>query len=118
MDNLSSMTAGRRRLPTTHYAEDQAFDQIAKEAESRLIAKRQARTEAREIRMQEIERQQKEIEGNVVFDMYATSGTNVLKLSWIGSSDPCHRLLAEVLNLLQSSSSVYILGSIVTTTKQ
>jgi len=31
MDNSSSMIGGRRRLPTTHYAEDQAFDQIAKE---------------------------------------------------------------------------------------
>lgn len=27
----SSATGGRRRLPNTHYAEDQAFDQIAKE---------------------------------------------------------------------------------------
>lgn len=31
MDSPSSTTGGRRRLPTTHYAEDQAFDQIAKE---------------------------------------------------------------------------------------
>lgn len=31
MDSTSSTTGGRRRLPTTHYAEDQAFDQIAKE---------------------------------------------------------------------------------------
>lgn len=31
MDIPSSTTSGRRRLPTTHYAEDQAFDQIAKE---------------------------------------------------------------------------------------
>lgn len=31
MDNQSLTTGGRRRLPTTHYAEDQAFDQIAKE---------------------------------------------------------------------------------------
>lgn len=31
MDSPSSITGGRRRLPTTHYAEDQAFDQIAKE---------------------------------------------------------------------------------------
>lgn len=73
------MTGGRRRLPTTHYAEDQAFDEIAKEAESRLIAKRQARTEAREIRMREIERQQREVEENAdrVFDMYATTDINV-----------------------------------------
>lgn len=36
MDSPSSTTGGRRRLPTTHYAEDQAFDQIAKEV-SKLI---------------------------------------------------------------------------------
>lgn len=36
MDSPSSTTGGRRRLPTTHYAEDQAFDQIAKEV-SKII---------------------------------------------------------------------------------
>lgn len=36
MDIPSSTTSGRRRLPTTHYAEDQAFDQIAKEV-SKII---------------------------------------------------------------------------------
>lgn len=41
-------------------------------AEARLAARRQARAEAREIRMRELERQQKEIEENAdsVYDMY------------------------------------------------
>uniref|UniRef100_A0A2K5VBV9 Leucine-rich repeat flightless-interacting protein 1 n=1 Tax=Macaca fascicularis TaxID=9541 RepID=A0A2K5VBV9_MACFA len=42
-------------------AEDDALNQIAREAEARLAAKRAARAEAREIRMKELERQQKEI---------------------------------------------------------
>uniref|UniRef100_A0A8C5DUV0 Leucine-rich repeat flightless-interacting protein 2-like n=1 Tax=Gouania willdenowi TaxID=441366 RepID=A0A8C5DUV0_GOUWI len=42
-------------------AEDDALNLIAKEAEARLAAKRAARAEAREIRMKELERQQKEI---------------------------------------------------------
>ncbi|KAJ8917643.1 hypothetical protein NQ315_005090 [Exocentrus adspersus] len=62
---------GRRRTATKSSAEDQALDQIAKEAEARLWAKRQARAEAREIRMRELERQQKEQEENAdrQFDM-------------------------------------------------
>lgn len=42
-------------------AEDDALNLIAREAEARLAAKRAARAEAREIRMKELERQQKEI---------------------------------------------------------
>lgn len=43
------------------------------QAEARLAARRQARAEAREIRMREIERQQKEAEENAdkAFDMHA-----------------------------------------------
>lgn len=37
MDSPSSTTGGRRRLPTTHYAEDQAFDQIAKEVSKTIV---------------------------------------------------------------------------------
>jgi Double stranded RNA binding protein (DUF2051). len=42
------------------------------QAEARLAARRQARAEAREIRMRELERQQKEIDENAdsVYDMY------------------------------------------------
>ncbi|KRT78972.1 hypothetical protein AMK59_8682 [Oryctes borbonicus] len=62
---------GRRRIANKTSAEDQALDQIAKEAEARMLAKRQARAEAREIRMRELERQQKEQEENAdrQFDM-------------------------------------------------
>nr|XP_016850734.1 PREDICTED: leucine-rich repeat flightless-interacting protein 1 isoform X8 [Anolis carolinensis] len=53
---------GRKRLPNRERpaAEDDALNQIAREAEARLAAKRAARAEAREIRMKELERQQKE----------------------------------------------------------
>ncbi|XP_054826248.1 leucine-rich repeat flightless-interacting protein 1 isoform X11 [Eublepharis macularius] len=56
--------AGRKRLPHRERpaAEDEALNQIAREAEARLAAKRAARAEAREIRMKELERQQKEVE--------------------------------------------------------
>ncbi|XP_024876989.1 leucine-rich repeat flightless-interacting protein 2 isoform X1 [Temnothorax curvispinosus] len=72
---MESAIAGRRRTATRHSAEDQALDQIAKEAEARLAARRQARAEAREIRMRELERQQKEAEENAdrVYDMCAGS---------------------------------------------
>nr|XP_060637727.1 leucine-rich repeat flightless-interacting protein 1 isoform X25 [Anolis sagrei ordinatus] len=57
-------SAGRKRLPNRERpaAEDDALNQIAREAEARLAAKRAARAEAREIRMKELERQQKEVE--------------------------------------------------------
>lgn len=66
---------GRRRGNSRINAEDQALDQIAKEAEARLAARRQARAEAREIRMRELERQQKELEQNAdrVFDLQQQS---------------------------------------------
>lgn len=46
---------------------------ICFQAEARLAARRQARAEAREIRMRELERQQKEAEENAdrVYDMCA-----------------------------------------------
>ncbi|XP_071002751.1 leucine-rich repeat flightless-interacting protein 2-like isoform X1 [Oncorhynchus clarkii lewisi] len=54
---------GRKRIPNRERltAEDDALNQIAREAEARLAAKRAARAEAREIRMKELERQQKEM---------------------------------------------------------
>lgn len=62
---------GRRRVAPKSSAEDQALDQIAKEAEARLAARRAARAEARDIRMREVERQQREQEENAdrQFDM-------------------------------------------------
>ncbi|RZF49057.1 hypothetical protein LSTR_LSTR012122 [Laodelphax striatellus] len=71
---MENSVGGRRRGTTRHSAEDQALDQIAKEAEARLAAKRQARAEAREIRMRELERQQREAEetADKVYDIYST----------------------------------------------
>ncbi|CAH1238592.1 LRRFIP2 [Branchiostoma lanceolatum] len=58
-------TPGRKRSTTRMYsAEDQALNNIAREAEQRLAAKRAARAEARALRMQELERQQREAEGD------------------------------------------------------
>ncbi|XP_069111081.1 leucine-rich repeat flightless-interacting protein 2-like isoform X2 [Argopecten irradians] len=59
----TSSATGRRRSANRQYsAEEQALNQISKEAESRLAAKRAARAEARDIRIKEIERQQREEE--------------------------------------------------------
>ncbi|XP_076831127.1 leucine-rich repeat flightless-interacting protein 2 isoform X14 [Brachyhypopomus gauderio] len=56
--------SGRKRAPIKDRfsAEDEALSSIAREAEARLAAKRAARAEARDIRMKELERQQKELE--------------------------------------------------------
>ncbi|KAM6945373.1 leucine-rich repeat flightless-interacting protein 2 [Aplochiton taeniatus] len=60
---MGTQVNGRKRIPNREKltAEDDALNQIAREAEARLAAKRAARAEAREIRMKELERQQKEI---------------------------------------------------------
>ncbi|XP_077071661.1 uncharacterized protein lrrfip1a isoform X31 [Siphateles boraxobius] len=59
---MGSQGPGRKRTPSKNglTAEEDALNVIAKEAEARLAAKRAARAEAREIRMRELERQQKE----------------------------------------------------------
>uniref|UniRef100_A0A3Q1J6Q7 Leucine rich repeat (in FLII) interacting protein 1b n=1 Tax=Anabas testudineus TaxID=64144 RepID=A0A3Q1J6Q7_ANATE len=60
---MGTQGPGRKRIPNREklVAEDDALNQIAREAEARLAAKRAARAEAREIRMKELERHQKEI---------------------------------------------------------
>lgn len=60
---MGTQGPGRKRIPNREKltAEDDALQQIAREAEARLAAKRAARAEAREIRMKELERQQKEL---------------------------------------------------------
>ncbi|XP_029929370.1 leucine-rich repeat flightless-interacting protein 2 isoform X1 [Myripristis murdjan] len=60
---MGTQVTGRKRIPNREKltAEDDALNQIAREAEARLAAKRAARAEAREIRMKELERQQKEL---------------------------------------------------------
>ncbi|XP_073406000.1 leucine-rich repeat flightless-interacting protein 2 isoform X6 [Dendrobates tinctorius] len=57
-------SAGRKRtqMKDRFSAEDEALSHIAREAEARLAAKRAARAEARDIRMRELERQQKELD--------------------------------------------------------
>lgn len=60
---MTSTGSGRKRTSVrTYSAEDQALNQIAREAEARLAARRAARNEAREIRMRELEKQQQEAE--------------------------------------------------------
>ncbi|CAJ1086866.1 leucine-rich repeat flightless-interacting protein 2 isoform X16 [Xyrichtys novacula] len=60
---MGTQGPGRKRIPNREKltAEDDALNQIAREAEARLAAKRTARAEARDIRMKELERQQKEL---------------------------------------------------------
>ncbi|XP_070786584.1 leucine-rich repeat flightless-interacting protein 2 [Enoplosus armatus] len=60
---MGTQGPGRKRIPNREKltAEDDALNQVAREAEARLAAKRAARAEAREIRMKELERQQKEL---------------------------------------------------------
>ncbi|XP_051507322.1 leucine-rich repeat flightless-interacting protein 2 isoform X4 [Myxocyprinus asiaticus] len=55
--------SGRKRaqIKDRFSAEDETLSSIAREAEARLAAKRAARAEARDIRMRELERQQKEL---------------------------------------------------------
>uniref|UniRef100_A0A671VCI6 LRR binding FLII interacting protein 1 n=1 Tax=Sparus aurata TaxID=8175 RepID=A0A671VCI6_SPAAU len=59
---MGTQGTGRKRSTKKERstAEDDALNLIAREAEARLAAKRAARAEAREIRMKELERQQKE----------------------------------------------------------
>ncbi|KAM9365183.1 leucine-rich repeat flightless-interacting protein 2 isoform 3-T3 [Pholidichthys leucotaenia] len=60
---MGTQGTGRKRAPVKDRfsAEDEALSSIAREAEARLAAKRAARAEARDIRMRELERQQKEV---------------------------------------------------------
>ncbi|KAM6916028.1 leucine-rich repeat flightless-interacting protein 2 isoform 4-T4 [Xenentodon cancila] len=63
-DEMGTQGSGRKRAPLKDRfsAEDDALSSIAREAEARLAAKRAARAEARDIRMKELERQQKELD--------------------------------------------------------
>ncbi|XP_053535524.1 leucine-rich repeat flightless-interacting protein 2 isoform X14 [Ictalurus punctatus] len=62
--DMGTPGSGRKRAPIKDRfsAEDEALSSIAREAEARLAAKRAARAEARDIRMRELERQQKELD--------------------------------------------------------
>ncbi|XP_046439122.1 leucine-rich repeat flightless-interacting protein 2-like isoform X2 [Daphnia pulex] len=77
MDSVGNI-GSRKRVAGNHYsAEEQALDQIAKEAESRLVARRLARAEARDIRMRELEKQQKEMEENADRQFTADSSMDI-----------------------------------------
>ena len=56
--------------------EDDSLSSIAREAEARLAAKRAARAEAREIRLKELEKQQREV--NIFLRLSDLFMTNVL----------------------------------------
>ncbi|XP_063014669.1 leucine-rich repeat flightless-interacting protein 2 isoform X16 [Melospiza melodia melodia] len=74
--------SGRKRTPVKDRfsAEDEALSSIAREAEARLAAKRAARAEARDIRMRELERQQKEFSQH----LYERKWAHIQK--WMSSS--------------------------------
>lgn len=76
-----------------------------KQAEARLAARRQARAEAREIRMRELERQQKELEQNAdrVFDLQQQStGLSSLGDTSLGTRSSITRLTVN--NTVRGSS--------------
>ncbi|XP_006866843.1 PREDICTED: leucine-rich repeat flightless-interacting protein 2 isoform X2 [Chrysochloris asiatica] len=81
--DMGTQGSGRKRLPNRERlsAEDDALNQIAREAEARLAAKRAARAEAREIRMKELERQQKEVEERPEKDFAEKGSRNMPSLS-------------------------------------
>ncbi|XP_037066007.1 leucine-rich repeat flightless-interacting protein 1 isoform X20 [Peromyscus leucopus] len=81
--DMGTQGSGRKRLPNRERltAEDDALNQIAREAEARLAAKRAARAEAREIRMKELERQQKEVEERPDKDFTEKGSRNMPSLS-------------------------------------
>ncbi|XP_076602530.1 uncharacterized protein lrrfip1a isoform X2 [Chaetodon auriga] len=74
---MGTQGTGRKRSTKKERstAEDDALNLIAREAEARLAAKRAARAEAREIRMKELERQQKEVEDRDYLEKGSRAGS-------------------------------------------
>ncbi|KAM9345378.1 leucine-rich repeat flightless-interacting protein 2 isoform 3-T3 [Symphorus nematophorus] len=91
---MGTQGSGRKRAPLKDRfsAEDEALSSIAREAEARLAAKRAARAEARDIRMRELERQQKEL------SYHSSSGSN---RKW----GQIHQWMADTEKARSSSSS-------------
>ncbi|KAH8238409.1 hypothetical protein KR032_006423 [Drosophila birchii] len=104
---MESASTGRRRNNMRVNAEDNALDQITKEAEARLAARRQARAEAREIRMRELERQQKELEltADRVFDMQSTTGSGAGGGDTLLSTHPSRLVYGGLINVARASVS-------------
>uniref|UniRef100_A0A667ZNH7 Leucine rich repeat (in FLII) interacting protein 1a n=1 Tax=Myripristis murdjan TaxID=586833 RepID=A0A667ZNH7_9TELE len=84
---MGTQGTGRKRNPNKERstAEDDALNLIAREAEARLAAKRAARAEAREIRMKELERQQKEVKLDA-FGSRAASALTAATLTSLGGT--------------------------------
>ncbi|KAI2810421.1 LRRFIP [Blomia tropicalis] len=72
-----TLNSSTKLINNSTSAEEEVLDQIAKDAEARLQAKRAARVEAREIRLREMVRQQKEMEetSDRHFDLMNSGGT-------------------------------------------
>uniref|UniRef100_A0A7N8YDE0 Leucine-rich repeat flightless-interacting protein 2 n=1 Tax=Mastacembelus armatus TaxID=205130 RepID=A0A7N8YDE0_9TELE len=90
---MGTQGTGRKRAPLKDRfsAEDEALSSIAREAEARLAAKRAARAEARDIRMRELERQQKEVNNTQWSGKYpssrcATPGLSAATLASLGGT--------------------------------
>ncbi|KHJ48381.1 hypothetical protein D918_01652 [Trichuris suis] len=82
--------SGRRRPVVCYAVEDQALDKIARDAEERLSKKRQARAEARMVRIRELEKQQREAEeeSNRRYDLLGESSRSLMPR--VSSLSRCH----------------------------
>ncbi|XP_021956039.1 leucine-rich repeat flightless-interacting protein 2 isoform X3 [Folsomia candida] len=110
-NHVGHIGSRRRSQNKSQYSvEEQALDQIAKEAEARLAARRQARAEAREIRMKELEKQQKESDDSADrhYDMYAPGNGVAVPNSGVG--DVVNRAAFRVA-LGHQRSSTHSVGS-------
>ncbi|XP_041262199.1 leucine-rich repeat flightless-interacting protein 2 isoform X2 [Onychostruthus taczanowskii] len=98
--------SGRKRTPVKDRfsAEDEALSSIAREAEARLAAKRAARAEARDIRMRELERQQKEEDAERARYSHHSSRHSYLSSSDVSAS---HRSRASTSKRRALVSGIY-----------
>ncbi|XP_059478030.1 leucine-rich repeat flightless-interacting protein 2 isoform X2 [Neocloeon triangulifer] len=84
-----------------------SLGKIANEAEARLAARRQARAEAREIRMRELERQQKESEQSSESPMYPLSPAEVKQQKLDSSAVRARVAVSSQRSLLSTQPSNY-----------
>jgi len=90
--DLERIGSRQRADKTQVYAEDSvAMEQIAKEAEARLAARRQARYEARNIRMRELEKKAREDDENAAATPPPSSTTSLHNHSSSIHSDGANR---------------------------